>query len=172
MASTFGSGYLIGIGSNLSPQINVARVVEALAKQFGHVHISRVLLIPPVGMNSQFDFLNLVAVIETDWASEKLKAFCNETETRLGRDRNDPDRKHKDRPADLDILMTINSIDELSITANQVTDEYFLYPLIDELFGYLLQSPIEPRQQGVVIHLNDSTFGEAATTIYRDTTAS
>lgn len=164
-------GYLLGIGSNLSPESNIADIIDALLEQFSSLAISRVLRIPPVGMNSQHDFLNLAAFIETDLDSESLKAFCNGLEVRLGRDRHDPASKTKDRPADLDILLHIENDDDFNTPANQITDEYFLYPLIDELLAFLSDQPLSLRQPGTAIQLGALTFGESATTIYRDATS-
>ena len=101
------TGYLLGIGSNLSPNRNIAHIIKALLEQFPELSLSRVLHIPPVGMNSQHDFLNIAVFIETELAQTELKALCNDLETQLGRDRDDPASKIKDRPADLDILFHI-----------------------------------------------------------------
>ncbi len=171
MSSDFSAGYLLGIGSNLSPYPHIGKIMAALIAHFPTIAVSRVLSIPPIGMNSQYDFLNLVAYIETDWEQTQLKAVCNQIETTLGRDRNDPDRKAKDRTADLDILLHLQTSDDFSLAANQITDEYFLYPLIDELFAYLSHRPNTLHQTGVIIQHDGLTFGEAATTINRNATS-
>jgi len=171
MSHAFAPGFLIGIGSNLSPHQHIGEIITALTEQFPKVSLSRVLQIPPIGMNSQNDFLNLVVFVETDWPQQQLKDLCNSIEIRLGRDRSDPDRKIKDRTADLDILLAISEADKLSLPMSQITDEYFLYPLIDELFAFLAGKPFNAKQVGVGIQHHDLTFGKAATTINRDTTA-
>ena len=165
------AGYLMGVGSNLSPHQNIAQIIEELLQQFSQLSLSRVLHIPPVGMNSQHDFLNMAVFIETDIAQTELKAFCNDLETQLGRDRNDPASKIKDRAADLDILFQITHNDDFQRPANSITDEYFLYPVIDELLAYLSNRPFRSLQAGVAIALDGLTFGETATTINRNTTA-
>jgi len=164
------TGYLLGIGSNLSPHLNIAHIVDTLCRQFPRISLSRVLHIPPVGMNSQHDFLNMAAFIETDIDQATLKAFCNDLETQLGRDRADPASKTKDRPADLDILLHITHTDDFQRPANSITDEYFLYPVIDELLSYLSNRQYRSLQAGVRIQLEHLTFGETATTINRNTT--
>lgn len=164
------TGYLLGIGSNLSPNRNIAHIIKALLEQFPELSLSRVLHIPPVGMNSQHDFLNMAVFIETELAQTELKALCNDLETQLGRDRDDPASKVKDRPADLDILFHITHEDDFRRPANSITDEYFLYPLIDELLAYLSNRPFKSLQAGVAIKLDDLTFGETAATINRNTT--
>ncbi|HAD32405.1 MAG TPA: 2-amino-4-hydroxy-6-hydroxymethyldihydropteridine diphosphokinase, partial [Methylophaga sp.] len=95
-------GYLLGLGSNINPQQNTEKMVIALLQEFKALKLSRVLKIPPVGMNSHRDFLNTIVFVETDLSQRELKSFCNQIEINLGRDRDDPLSKTKDRPADID----------------------------------------------------------------------
>lgn len=163
------AGYLLGLGSNIEPFENFSQIATLLLKSFEKVSISRVLHIPPVGMNSQHYFLNAIAFIETTMQQDDLKQICNQIEVALGRDRDDPDSKHKDRPADLDILAYLEFPRDIERAANNITDEYFLYPIIDEMTAYLNDKPCETTlQQGAVIDNGTLTFGETATTIYRD----
>lgn len=162
-------GYLLGLGCNIDPFENFSSMVALLLAHFERFDISRILHIPPVGMNSQHFFLNAVAFIETDMPQDNLKDICNAIEMRLGRDREDPDRKHKDRPADLDILCSLTVPDGLNTPAREVTDEYFLYPLIDELFKFLSDQPLNSQiQNGTKIQVGSLSFGESATTIHRN----
>lgn len=165
------TGYLLGIGSNLSPHSNITDIIDSLLQHFPRLTLSRVLHIPPVGMNSQHDFLNMAVFIETDIAQTTLKGFCNDIEIALGRDRTDPARKMKDRPADLDILFHVTHTDDFQRPGNSITDEYFLYPVIDELFAYISNRPWRALQAGVALQVGDLTFGETATTIDRNATA-
>lgn len=163
------SGYLLGLGSNLNPQHNFAAIVRQLLNHFDVLHLSRVLHIPPVGMNSHHDFLNAVAFLETDMQETELKAICNQIETALGRDRDDPDSKLKDRPADIDILTYFSTPEDWQRTASSVTDEYFLYPLINELCAFLTGTACAPiMQKGTLVSIDGLTFGETAATIHRD----
>jgi len=163
------AGYLLGLGSNIEPFENFAQMTTLLLKCFDQISLSRVLHIPPVGMNSQHYFLNAVAFIETTIEEDKLKQICNQIEITLGRDRNDPDSKHKDRPADLDILTYLEFPRDVTRETNNITDEYFLYPIIDEIKAYLSDKPCEiTLQQGAVVNAGALTFGKTATTIYRD----
>ncbi|WP_297809389.1 2-amino-4-hydroxy-6-hydroxymethyldihydropteridine diphosphokinase [uncultured Methylophaga sp.] len=167
--SAFPRGYLLGVGSNIDPDQNFARIIALLLESFEPVHLSRVLNIPPVGMNSHRAFLNAVAFIETDMDERELKQRCNEIETSLGRDRDDPDSKYKDRPADVDILAYFNVDADWQRGASSITDEYFLYPLIDELKAYLTENnEMAAAQAGTRLRIGSSAFGEAATSIYRD----
>ncbi len=167
--SAFPRGYLLGVGSNIDPEQNFAPIIALLLESFEPVHLSRVLNIPPVGMNSHRAFLNAVAFVETDMDERELKQRCNRIETTLGRDRDDPDSKFKDRPADVDILAYFNTDADWQRSASSLTDEYFLYPLIDELKAYLTQKDqIAAAQPGTRLRIGSSAFGEAATSIYRD----
>jgi 2-amino-4-hydroxy-6-hydroxymethyldihydropteridine diphosphokinase len=162
-------GYLLGLGSNINPQHNFAAIVRQLLSHFDALHLSRVLHIPPVGMNSHRDFLNAAAFIETDMAEADLKAICNQIETALGRDRDDPDSKLKDRPADIDILTYFNGPADWQRSASSITDEYFLYPLINELCAFLTGAASAPiMQKGTLVSIDGLTFGETAATIHRD----
>jgi len=162
------SGYLLGVGSNISPHENIAQIVALLLKSFSPLQLSRVLEIPPIGMNSQHDFLNVVIFIETTATEMELKSVCNAIEVQLGRDRSDPDRKTKDRSADLDILTHISLPADQNRPALDMTDEYFIYPLIDELIAYLLNQHSELNQAGIPLNIDNLTFGQTATTINRD----
>jgi 2-amino-4-hydroxy-6-hydroxymethyldihydropteridine diphosphokinase len=162
------NGYLLGLGSNIDPFDNFGQIINLLLNHFEKISLSRVLHIPPVGMNSQHHFLNAVAFIETAMPQGELKNICNQIEITLGRDRDDPDSKHKDRPADLDILACLRFPDDAKRTANSITDEYFLYPLIDELKAYITVEPCEIAiQKGSHVESGPLSFGETATTIYR-----
>jgi len=165
------SGYILGIGSNIDPYNNIALIITELLNTFENLHLSRVLKIPPIGMNSSQDFLNVVVFIETNLAESELKQRCNQIEIMLGRDRNDPNRKMKDRPADLDILSPAHFPKDGDKPSNTITDEYFLYPLLDELKSYLTDNDSEVLQHGENIMLDHLTFGQTATTINRDTSA-
>lgn len=165
------SGYLLGIGSNINPVKNIGLIISLLVDRYPQLTLSRVLKIPPIGMNSQHDFLNLVVFIETDCSETDLKAICNSIEVQLGRDRNDPDRKHKDRPADLDILTKAQFPDDLSRPNSSITDEYFLYPLLEEIAAFLTENDFSLAQAGVEIVTDNLTFGQSATTIHWNTSS-
>jgi 2-amino-4-hydroxy-6-hydroxymethyldihydropteridine diphosphokinase len=166
------TGYLVGIGSNIDPDENISKIIALILDYFPCLHLSRVLRIPPIGMNSHRDFLNMVIFIETDMLEKALKNICNDIEIQLGRDRNDPARKIKDRPADLDILTAAKFPQDKTRSAAEITDEYFLYPLIDELAAYLSDAEDHPQQLGVTINIDELSFGQTATTIHRNARSS
>jgi 2-amino-4-hydroxy-6-hydroxymethyldihydropteridine diphosphokinase len=166
------SGFLIGIGSNIEPHDNLVAITDQLLEHFPRITLSRVLLLPPIGMNSQHDFLNVVVFIETAISEDKLKNICNAIEINLGRDRSDPTRKTKDRPADLDILTAAQFPKDLERASFTITDEYFLYPLLEEIAAYISGKHISLEQQGVALMGMNLAFGQTATTIYRQTDTS
>jgi 2-amino-4-hydroxy-6-hydroxymethyldihydropteridine diphosphokinase len=166
------TGYLVGIGSNIEPDDNISKIIDLILNYFPNLHLSRVLRIPPIGMNSHRDFLNMVIFIETDMVEKDLKTICNNIEQKLGRDRNDPARKMKDRSADLDILTAAKFPQDKIRAASEITDEYFLYPLIDELAAYLSDAENLPQQLGVTINVDGLSFGQTATTIHRNARSS
>jgi 2-amino-4-hydroxy-6-hydroxymethyldihydropteridine diphosphokinase len=166
--STSQSGFLLGIGSNIEPYANIKQIIVLLLEHYPTLTVSRVVTLPPIGMNSQHEFLNLALFIETDTKEQDLKRICNQIEITLGRDRSDPARKTKDRPADLDILTQLHLPQDAERSAHSITDEYFLYPLIDELIAYLSNKPFELSQAGVTINIDNLTFGQTATTINRN----
>jgi len=166
------SGYLLGIGSNIEPQANIAKIICLLLRQFSRLSLSCVLKIPPIGMNSRRDFLNVVVFIETAMTQAELKTICNDIEITLGRDRGDPARKTKDRTADLDILTKSIFPDDGSRLVSSITDEYFLYPLLEEINAFLSNRDSSSKQAGETITVGDLTFGQTATTIDRDASTS
>lgn len=163
--------YILGLGSNIQPVENMALMVKALLPHINCITLSRVLTTPPVGMNSHRHFLNAVAYIESELTAVQLKIITNQIEAEMGRDRSDPDKKHKDRPADIDILCCGSLAEFSQKPASAITDEYFLYPLIEELLAHLADNSPENMPQGVKIDFAGLLFGEAPTAIYRDADA-
>ena len=165
------NAYILGLGSNIQPIKNMALMVKALLPHIDCITLSRVLTTPPVGMNSHRHFLNAVAYIESVSTADQLKIITNQIEAEMGRDRSDPDKKHKDRPADIDILCCGSLAEFSQKPASAITDEYFLYPLIEELMAYLVGGSTANMPQGVKIDIAGLLFGEAPTAIYRDADA-
>lgn len=166
------SGYLLGVGSNIVPDQHIPQIIEALLDVFLCVHVSRVVWVPPIGMQSNAPFLNLVVYVETRLTAAALKKQLNQIEISLGRDRAAIDSKTTDRTADIDILQAFTPATAKQAQPAMVTDEYFLYPLLAELFACLAQQAVpEVLQKGVAMSAAGSAFGEAATAIYRETYA-
>ena len=102
-------GYVLGIGSNLDPQCNARRIVEHLRQRFGEILLSRFHVTEPVGMESQRPFVNFCAFVPTGLEPAACKADCIAIELALGRDREHPASKTRDRPADIDLLLHIRA---------------------------------------------------------------
>lgn len=162
-------GFFLGLGSNIDPDHNMLAMVESLSAHFSSLWISRVIHIPPVGMKSKHDFLNAVIYLPTTLEADQLKVLCNQIETDLGRDRDDPNSKLKDRPADIDILSPVKTEADLNKPHEQITDEFFLYPLIEELQLYLADKPLQQAlPEAYPLNSERLSFGETATTIDRN----
>lgn len=98
------SQVLIALGSNIEPEANLQRAVQLLAACVRLIAVSPVYETRPVGKTDQPNFLNAVALIETEREATALKReVLQKIEQELGRlrtsDRNAP------RTIDLDITV-------------------------------------------------------------------
>ncbi|WP_052064594.1 2-amino-4-hydroxy-6-hydroxymethyldihydropteridine diphosphokinase [Acidihalobacter prosperus] len=160
------SGYVIGIGSNIEPERNVPRIIDALLRRFGALRMSRILRTRPVDMASERDFLNLAIYAETALTASELKDVCNGIECALGRDRCDPERARKDRVADLDILFAlVPGVSAPSLTA---VDGVYFRPVVADLYGLLGLSPVAMESPGVPVCLDGASAGEVPAAIHLD----
>lgn len=155
-------GYFLGLGSNLQPELNTPLMLAALTQHFGTLYLSPVIRTPPIGMeaNSE-DFLNSVAYIEGPYTEPELKAVFNQIEAQLGRDRSDPLRKVKSRPADIDVLLI--QVPEQAINIEQVPGEAHLWPCFEALAQGLSKLSYTPRPHQANItglSLGGQAFGE------------
>lgn len=94
---------VIGIGSNISPQENLPKSVQALASASEILAVSKVYRTSPVGGRGP-DFLNAAVLLKTRLSVRDLReGVLREIESRLGRHRSaDP---NSPRTIDLDILI-------------------------------------------------------------------
>lgn len=94
---------LIGIGSNIDPEVNLVRAIQKLDERTTLEKVSNVYQTPPVG-GSGGDFLNATVSILTSLSAKELKEnVLNVIENELGRIRTeDPNAP---RTIDLDILI-------------------------------------------------------------------
>lgn len=99
--------YFIALGSNLDPENNIINMIGALFDLSDIVDISEIMRTEPVGLKSEKYFLNTVVRIEINKDRTQLKSALNAIEESLGRDRSNPERKYRDRTADLDILFSL-----------------------------------------------------------------
>jgi len=94
---------IIGIGSNLNPEENIANVLRILRLENNVLGVSSFIKTTPVGIADQPDFLNGAAKVLTDKEMNTFKDYLKEVEDRLKRDRSAP--KYGPRSIDLDIVV-------------------------------------------------------------------
>jgi len=92
----------LSIGSNIDAISNLRRVRSALLGEFGNIICSTVYESEAVGFAGD-NFLNLVALIETQLPLSEIATKLKHIEDILGRDRTQP--KFSGRTMDLDILI-------------------------------------------------------------------
>ncbi|MEZ5332786.1 MAG: 2-amino-4-hydroxy-6-hydroxymethyldihydropteridine diphosphokinase [Thermoanaerobaculia bacterium] len=102
--SVAGTEVVLGLGSNVEPEINLPRAVAGLAGVVEIVRLSRVYESDPVGAPGSPRFLNAALVARTGATAAQLKHdLLRPLESRLGR-RRSPD-PNAPREIDLDILL-------------------------------------------------------------------
>ncbi len=94
----------IGIGSNIEPEKNILAAVKMLKTLVKVVELSTFYQTPPMGNHDSPDFINGVALIETDISARELKfETLRSIEISLGRLRTE--NKYSPRTIDLDIMI-------------------------------------------------------------------
>jgi 2-amino-4-hydroxy-6-hydroxymethyldihydropteridine diphosphokinase len=94
---------IIGIGSNIEAEKNIAEVLKILADKFELMKVSKFLRTHPIGIENQSDFMNGAAKIGTSLDKKTLKTGLKAIEDQLYRDRTAP--KFGPRTIDLDIIV-------------------------------------------------------------------
>lgn len=103
--------YLLGLGSNLQPEINLPRACEQLAQQYDLVARSPVIATPTEGSGFHYPFRNQLVLIACTLEAGPLKQELLALEAAFGREPKSPERKHHDRTIDVDILISADSAD-------------------------------------------------------------
>ncbi len=106
---------LLGLGSNIDPEMHLRGAAKTLKAKFPNVRFSSVYQSAAVGMDGD-DFLNACCLFEHDLAQAELLVWLKALEDKHGRDRSEG--SWKPRTLDLDILM----VDE-----NIVDDDVYKY---------------------------------------------
>jgi|SRR5665647_72716 len=94
---------IIGIGSNINPEKNIAAALFFLRQEQEFVSVSSLIKTSPIGIPDQPDFLNGAAKILTTMEIADFKSYLKYIEDRLKRDRTAP--KFGPRTIDLDIVI-------------------------------------------------------------------
>lgn len=143
--------YCLSLGSNIAPQEHIGRALAQLCQQFHAAIVYPVLRTSPCAIESERSFLNTIAVIDSDWTPEQLKQWLNQLEEAHGRNRADPERSHKDRTLDIDILTTQKQLSWLK--ASEFTEPYVQASI------HALQTP---SPQSVIVQVSDSSLGDSS----------
>lgn len=153
--------FFLSLGSNQEPDKNVPLMVQALLQLSPTIDLSRVVRTEPKGFDSTLIFFNQAAKIETALDAKALKEQLVKIEVQLGRDRKDPNRKLKDRPADIDILFQL-APGERRIAVSLLPPEPYVRPTLLELIHFLELdcaevTPVLP--DGVPLQIGAQPFG-------------
>jgi 2-amino-4-hydroxy-6-hydroxymethyldihydropteridine diphosphokinase len=93
---------IIGIGSNIEPEQNIAAAMLYLRLEHELISVSSLVRTSPIGITDQPDFLNGAAKIYTALEISEFQSYLKDMEERLKRDRTAP--KFGPRTIDLDIV--------------------------------------------------------------------
>jgi len=125
----------ISLGSNVEPEFNIQKAVQAMRATFGELRLSPVYESAAVGFEGD-DFLNLVAGFETDDSLQAVVASSRLIEDELGRDRSQP--RFAPRPIDLDILLFADFIIDqpgIQIPRRDIVKQAFVLKPLQDLAG-------------------------------------
>ncbi len=161
-----GPGHLLVLGSNLQPEQHLGAMLDGLLAIAPTLYLSRVAWTPPIGLDSAHRFLNAAVFLPTSLASAALKQACIAIEERLGRDRSHPDRKHRDRPADIDLIAAVTDIGHDAVA---LPEEIYLAPFARDVLAYVRgDAPPDLHWPATRIAYAGQFLGEAPATIHRD----
>jgi 2-amino-4-hydroxy-6-hydroxymethyldihydropteridine diphosphokinase len=122
----------LSLGSNIAPEENLRKAVAALRARFGDVVVSPVYRTPAVGFDGP-DFLNAVAVIESDIHPFALNDWLHALEIAQGRDRRDA--SYSNRPLDIDIIyfgdLVLEGPGDFQLPRPELHHAFVLKPLAD-----------------------------------------
>jgi 2-amino-4-hydroxy-6-hydroxymethyldihydropteridine diphosphokinase len=99
---------IIGIGSNIEADRNIAEMLRLLAAKVEIVQVSQMVQTKPIGITEQADYTNGAVRIRTKMSLETLSLYLKLLEDQMGRDRSQ--EKFGPRNIDLDILIWNNTI--------------------------------------------------------------
>lgn len=94
---------IIGIGSNIDPEQNIAAALFFLRQEQQLIAVSKLTQTKPIGILDQPDFLNGAAKVAVDMEMTEFQGYLKGLEDRLKRDRTAP--KYGPRTIDLDLVI-------------------------------------------------------------------
>ncbi len=125
----------LGLGSNLGDRIkNIRQALNLLGKSedMKLVKVSSLYETAPVGVADQAEFINCVALVETDLDPHTLLDSIKSMETALGRK---PNTHFRPRPIDIDILLydeiDLESLDLVIPHTRLKSRRFALEPLLE-----------------------------------------
>ncbi len=95
--------YLLAVGSNLHPKVNVRWVLSRMQCEFDYVRVGRFYHSQPSGMKSGHSFWNGAVMVESRMDIIDLKTCLCMWEVESGRDRMHPKCSLRNRTLDVDI---------------------------------------------------------------------
>ena len=119
---------IIGLGSNIDPEINIPFALKLLEEKVILVKLSELIKTKPIGIADQPDFLNGAVKITTSLSLDELQKFLKITEDNTGRDRSLP--RFGPRTIDLDIIVWNDEI---------IHQDYYLRDFIRSAVDELLK---------------------------------
>ena len=126
------------LGSNISPEKNIRKAIDALGKNFEIIKISGFYETPPFGMHGDM-FINAAILIATDLSIEELKwKYLRPIEANLGRKR--IRNKYSPRTIDIDIV---------AYQGNIIDEDIFLHPHLAVPIADISPTIIEERQLNI-----------------------
>jgi len=99
---------IIGVGSNIDAEKNIAEMLKLLSLEVEILQVSKFVETKPIGLISQPNFTNGAVRILTKMNIDEFSAFLKNLEDRMGRDRTQ--LKFGPRIIDLDILIWNDTI--------------------------------------------------------------
>ena len=122
----------LSLGSNIKPEQNLRAAVAALRERFGEVLLSPVYRTAAVGFEGP-EFLNAVAVIDSDIHPFALNDWLHALEIAQGRDRRDA--SYSNRPLDIDIIyfgdLVLDGPGDFQLPRPELRHAFVLKPLAD-----------------------------------------
>jgi len=94
---------VVGIGSNIDPDLNIPRALELLGSAQELKAVSKLTATKPIGFTNQPDFVNGAALIRTSMNYELFVNYLKDIEKQLGRVREGD--KYGPRTIDLDVII-------------------------------------------------------------------
>ncbi len=139
----------LSLGSNITPEPHLREALDALQARYGHLRTSSVFESESVGFSGA-NFLNMVALIETEEALPELAQFLKVYEDAHGRQRARP--KFSGRTVDIDILTfgEASGVTEgIQLPRAEIVDNaYVLWPLSQVCFEEI--HPVTGRSYGAL----------------------